>query len=182
MILETAKNNLLSVVDFCYNQDYKKLFSADTQLNENQLVPLSAAAAVTFIVWKLYKRSSNNSDSSSSVDASLLPPLVKGGVPLLGNLLELEKDPAKFIRKSTDEYGPCFRIQMPGQGQLVVVTGPLISEVMKSTKDFSFNIGIEVLVPASRVVKESYKHKYRVADISPREKHPSESQLMIRKD
>jgi hypothetical protein len=166
MIIETTKNKFFSLVDYCYNQDF---LPKDTSLAKNQYISVSAAATVTFIVWRLYRKRNN---SNSNIDPGLLPPLVKGGLPLFGHLLELEKNPAQFIRKSTDENGPCFAIQVPGQGKLVVVTGELIPEVMRSNKNFSFNLGIQTLVPAEQVVKESYKHKYEVADISPREKHP----------
>lgn len=136
---------------------------------KKQCLPLSVAATVTFLAYKLYK----NRAKQSSIDDSLLPPLVKGTKPIIGNLLDLQKDPAKYLDNAKNTYGPCFRIAIPGQGKLCVVTGPLISEVMKATKNFSFTQGIETLVPAAKVVQISYKHKFVAETISPREKHPS---------
>lgn len=139
------------------------------RLSKNQALSLTAAATFTFVAWKVYKRISNK----STVDPALLPPLVKGGIPLVGNLLQLDKNPAKFIDDAKDTYGPCFSINIPGQGRLVVVTGPLIQEVMKQTKNFNFTKGIETIVPAAKVVETSYNHKFVSETVSPRAKHPS---------
>jgi hypothetical protein len=168
MIIEAAKNTFTSIVQ-TYHKHGGKIVK-DIPLNKKQCVSLSTAAALTLIVWKLYKRSHSK---NKHIDAALLPPKVKGGIPVLGNLLELQKDPAKFLDEARDTLGPCFGLKVPGHGNVVVVTGPLILEVMKSTKNFSFTKGIEKLVPSDRVVKLSYKHKFVAETISPREKHPS---------
>lgn len=139
---------------------------------KKQCITLSAVATVTYILWRLYKRSNNK---GSTIDSSLLPPLIKGGIPFFGNLLDLQENPGKFLDHARDTVGPCFTIEVPGQGKLIIVTGALIGEVMKSSKNFSFNLGIESLVPTAKVVKESYQHKFIVEDISPREKHPSKN-------
>ncbi|KAI9257788.1 cytochrome P450 [Helicostylum pulchrum] len=152
-MITILNNKLLSLIN---NDAPKKHF-----------VTLSAAATVTFILWRLYSK-----PKPTSIDRALLPPLVKGGIPFFGHLLDLQKDPAKFLDRARETEGPCFSIQIPGHQNLVVVTGALIGEVMKSQKNFDFNRGIELLIPAAKVVKESYRHKYVVDDISPREKHP----------
>lgn len=144
------------------------LYSADNKL-KSQCLSLAAASTLTFLVYKLYK----NSRKSISNKDSLLPPTVKGGLPLIGHLLELEKNPSKYLDDAKNVYGPCFRLSIPGQGNLVVVTGSLIGEVMKTPKNFSFTRGIEKLVPARQVVCASYDHKFVGEDISPRDKHPS---------
>ncbi|KAI7895384.1 cytochrome P450 [Mucor mucedo] len=136
---------------------------------KNECITLSAAATITYILWRLYKRSNRK---SCAYDPSLLPPLIKGGFPFLGNLLALQENPGQYLDKVRDSAGPCFRLKIPGQGNLVVVTGPLIGEVMKSSKNFNFNRGIEVLIPSAKVVKASYQHKFVVEQIGPREKHP----------
>jgi cytochrome P450 len=124
---------------------------------------LSAVAAATFLLWKLLPK---NSDKSN------LPPLVKGSLPVLGHLLQLQHNPREFIQHAKDKYGPCFRLKLPGQGTLVVVTGELIPEVMKATKDFNFPKGVENLVPTSRIVELSYGHKFIAEKVSPRAKNP----------
>jgi cytochrome P450 len=105
-------------------------------------------------------------------DKSNLPPLVKGSLPVLGHLLQLQHNPREFIQHAKDKYGPCFRLKLPGQGTLVVVTGELIPEVMKATKDFNFPKGVENLVPTSRIVELSYGHKFIAEKVSPRAKNP----------
>lgn len=148
----------------------QQIYAKNEEAIKKQCLPLSVAATVTFLAYKLYK----NRTKQPTIDDALLPPLIKGAKPIIGNLLDLQKDPAKYLDNAKNTYGPCFRIAIPGQGKLCVVTGPLIGEVMKSTKNFSFTQGIETLVPAAKVVQTSYQHKFVVETISPREKHPSE--------
>ncbi|CEP17468.1 hypothetical protein [Parasitella parasitica] len=143
-------------------------YSKNEEIIKKQCLSLSIAATVTFLVYKLYKNKTNK----PKIEESLLPPQVKGGIPILGNLLGLQKDPSKYLDDAKNTYGPCFRLSIPGQGKLIVVTGPLITEVMKATKNFSFPQGIETIVPAAKVVEASYKHKYVAEKISPRAKHP----------
>ncbi|EPB83724.1 hypothetical protein HMPREF1544_09518 [Mucor circinelloides 1006PhL] len=145
-----------------------QIYAKNEEAIKKQCLPLSVAATVTFLAYKLYK----NRTKQPTIDDALLPPLIKGAKPIIGNLLDLQKDPAKYLDNAKNTYGPCFRIAVPGQGKLCVVTGPLIGEVMKSTKNFSFTQGIETLVPAAKVVQISYQHKFVVENISPREKHP----------
>ncbi|KAI9471902.1 MAG: cytochrome P450 [Benjaminiella poitrasii] len=173
MIIEIAKNKIIPLCHYYYTEYKDKLASKDVQLTRKQCVSLSAAAVVTFVAWKLYKRRLGLK-SKSAVDPGLLPPHVKRStiVPLVGNLLDLQKDPGKYLDDARDSLGPCFSLDLPGHGRAVVVTGALISEVMKSTKNFSFTMGIENLVPTVKVVELSYNHKYMPKPISPREKHP----------
>ncbi|CAO3624668.1 unnamed protein product [Mucor hiemalis] len=164
-MIEAAKDSIASLINI-YHENQDRLTKSITR---NQCITVSTAATITFIAWKLYKKVSSK---KSNVDPALLPPMVKGGLPILGNLLQLESDPSAFLDSARDTLGPCFRIQLPGQGKLTVVTGPLIGEVMKNTKNFNFSLGIESIVPAAKVVRESYRHKFVAEDISPREKHP----------
>lgn len=160
MIYEAAKK----LLSYCPSDKLPKC-------SKNGCITLSAAATITYILWRLYKRS----NKKSAYDSFLLPPLIEGGIPFFGNLLDLQENPGKFLDNAKNTVGPCFRLKIPGQGNLVVVTGSLIGEVMKSSKNFNFNLGIELLVPAAKVVKESYQHKFVVEEISPREKHPSKN-------
>ncbi|KAG1468513.1 hypothetical protein G6F56_003791 [Rhizopus delemar] len=132
-------------------------------MTQNNYLALSAVAATTLVLWKLLR---------SSNDESKQAPLVSGSLPLIGHLLPLQRNPREFIQNAKDKYGPCFRVKLPGQGTLVVVTGDLIPEVMKATKNFDFRKGVEKLVPSKKVVKMSYDHKFIAEEISPRAKDP----------
>lgn len=166
MIIEAAQHTITSIVNtYCEHGD--KLIQK-IPLDKKQCVSLSTAAALTLIAWKIYKRSNHK---NKHIDPALLPPKVKGGYPVFGNMFELQKDPVKFLDEARDTLGPCFRVKVLGHGDVVVVTGPLIQEVMKS-KNFSFSEGVEKLVPSERVVKLSYQHKFVAETISPREKNP----------
>lgn len=133
-------------------------------MTQNNYLALSAVAATTLVLWKLLR---------SSNDESKQAPLVSGSLPLIGHLLPLQRNPREFIQNAKDKYGPCFRVKLPGQGTLVVVTGDLIPEVMKATKNFDFRKGVEKLAPSKKVVKMSYDHKFIAEEISPRAKDPS---------
>ncbi|CEG83561.1 hypothetical protein RMATCC62417_17462 [Rhizopus microsporus] len=132
-------------------------------MTQNKYLALSAVAAATLIIYKLL---------SKEQDDEKLPPLVKGALPFLGHIIQLQRNPRKFIQEAKREYGPCFRLRIPSQGTIVVVTSELIPEVMKNTKNFSFAQGIENIVPTAQVVHLSYDHKYIAEEISPRAKNP----------
>ncbi|CAO3598991.1 unnamed protein product [Absidia cylindrospora] len=130
------------------------------------IVSITAAALVA--VWARNK--SLLSSSAASSDASQAN-LVPGALPLVGHLFTLSKDPRRFIDDAKKECGPIFRIQLPMLSGYVV-TGPYVTEVLRaSRKDFSFNEGIETIVPLIRVTKVSYDHKFS-DPIVPREKNP----------
>ncbi|HQR04783.1 MAG: cytochrome P450 [Proteobacteria bacterium] len=50
------------------------------------------------------------------------PPLVRG-LPIIGNTLDMARDPAKFFVKCYREYGPAYRIRIMGRTQ-TVLAGP----------------------------------------------------------
>lgn len=168
--MDTVKDKFASIVNLYYDNGEKLI--SNSSITRKQCISISAAATITFVVWRLYRRASSR---NNNIDPSLLPPSVKGGIPILGHLLELQENPREFLDSARDNLGPTFSIKVPGQGNLIVVTGPLIEEVMRNTKNFSFSLGIESIVPTAKVVKESYKHKFVAEDISPREKHPSKT-------
>lgn len=161
--MELAKQSLTPFIDNLYNHGNKLI----KQVPEKKALSLTVAATVTFVAWKVIKRLNDKRATSFT------PPLVKGGTPFVGNLLQMQKDPMKFLSDAKETYGPCFSMDMPGYGRLVVVTGPLISEVMKQTKAFNFTEGIEKIVPTLKVIDASYDHKFHREEISPREKNPS---------
>ncbi|OBZ91489.1 Ent-kaurene oxidase [Choanephora cucurbitarum] len=167
MLTGAAKNTITTIAN--YWQDNSEWVAQNIPLTKKQCTSLSIAATITYITWKLYK--SKTTDRYGS-NASNLPPMVKGAMPIYGHLLELQKDPAKFVDEAKETYGPCFRISVPGLGTVAVVSELLISEVMKSGKNFSFNKGIEKVFPSEKIVELSYKHKYDAYKISTREKHP----------
>ncbi|KAI9254307.1 cytochrome P450 [Sporodiniella umbellata] len=132
-------------------------------MDKNKYLVLSALAASSLVLWKYISPQPNHSDE---------PSLVSGSLPIVGHYFQLTKNPRKFIREAREKYGPCFRVKLPAQGTLVVVTGELIPEVMKNTKSFSFAKGIERLIPSKDVVSLSYDHKHIAEEISPRSKNP----------
>ena len=50
---------------------------------------------------------------------ALQTPRVKG-VPLLGNVLDMAKDPARFFVASYRKYGPVFRVKLLGKSYTVI--------------------------------------------------------------
>ncbi|HQR04782.1 MAG: cytochrome P450 [Proteobacteria bacterium] len=57
--------------------------------------------------------------ASSPVAPLKEPPLVRG-LPIIGNTLEMAKDPAKFFVRCYREYGPAFRVRVMGRTQTVL--------------------------------------------------------------
>jgi len=53
------------------------------------------------------------------------------GLPVLGSLPELARDPAAFFVRCYREHGPVFRIRLPGRS-LVVLAGPELARYMGS--------------------------------------------------
>lgn len=60
--------------------------------------------------------------SSTTSPPAPRPPLVSGP-PLLGNTLDMARDPAQFFLRSYRKYGPSFRIRVLGREQ-TVIAGP----------------------------------------------------------
>jgi hypothetical protein len=168
MIVETAKSTLGSIVQTYYDQSEKLV--EKIPWNKKQHISLSAAAVVTFIAWRLYKRSSRN--STKHIDPALLAPMLKGGIPVFGHLFQIQSNPAKFLDNARDIMGPVFGIDMPGHGNVVVVTGQYIEEIVKSPRKFNFALGMQKLIPYERVVALSYQHKFIAEVPSPRAKNP----------
>jgi len=52
------------------------------------------------------------------------PPVLSGGLPLLGHALQLKKQPVELLQRGRDRHGDLFQIQMPGTEHTVVMTGP----------------------------------------------------------
>jgi cytochrome P450 len=55
-----------------------------------------------------------NTASTPASDNSAPPPPVVRGLPILGNTLEMARDPAKFFYRAYEEYGPIFRVKVLG--------------------------------------------------------------------
>ncbi|MCA9662008.1 MAG: cytochrome P450 [Myxococcales bacterium] len=51
-----------------------------------------------------------------------LPPMLPGGVPVLGHALEMRKDPIALIQRGRDMFGDIFSMRLPGR-PTVVMTG-----------------------------------------------------------
>jgi sterol 14-demethylase len=52
------------------------------------------------------------------------PPVLGGGVPLLGHALELKKRPVDLLQRGRDLLGDIFALRLPGSPLTAVMTGP----------------------------------------------------------
>jgi sterol 14-demethylase len=59
-----------------------------------------------------------------SATARKLPPILSGGLPLVGHALELRKRPVTLFQRGRDLYGEIFGIKLPGSPTSVVMSGP----------------------------------------------------------
>jgi hypothetical protein len=168
MLVETAKSTLGSVVQVYYEQSEK--LAEKIPWNKKERISLSAAAVLTFVAWRLYKRTTRK--TTNHIDPALQAPMLKGGIPVFGHLFEIHSNPTKFLDNARDLMGPVFGINMPGHGNVVVVTGKYIEEVAKSPRKFNFALGMQKLIPYERVVALSYQHKFIAEVPSPRAKNP----------
>lgn len=64
------------------------------------------------------------SAKKASGSALPLPPMLNGGLPLVGHALELKKRPVELLQRGRDRYGDMFSIKLPGVPQAVAMTGP----------------------------------------------------------
>ncbi|KAI8098834.1 cytochrome P450 [Halteromyces radiatus] len=110
--------------------------------------------------------SSKSSSSSSSV------PVVPHALPLVGHAFALSKNPRNFILKAKQQCGPIFRIQLPMLSGYVV-TGDYVNEILRASRhQFSFQEGIDTIIPLGRVTRLSYDHKYKGEPYSLRDRNP----------
>ncbi|MFO0632678.1 MAG: cytochrome P450 [Nannocystaceae bacterium] len=64
------------------------------------------------------------STTESSRTARKLPPMLSGGLPLLGHALEMRLRPVDLMQRGRDRFGDMFSIKLPGSPQSVVMSGP----------------------------------------------------------
>ncbi|KAI9253778.1 cytochrome P450 [Phascolomyces articulosus] len=136
----------------------------DANTDRKQLTLRAVSVLVgSYILWKIVlpRRSRRRSDIK----------MVSGGLPYLGHLLELTRDPIAFINRCKEENGPAFRIYLNGQ-DVTVLTGPLIRDMLRKPRWFSFEMGIQSIVPINRALKVSYDHKFKGEVLSSRDKDP----------
>lgn len=63
-----------------------------------------------------------------------LPPMLPGGVPVLGHALEMGKDPIAMIQRGRDMFGDIFSMRLPGR-PTVVMTGHRAQETYFRLRD-----------------------------------------------
>ncbi len=63
------------------------------------------------------------------------PPLLDGGLPLLGHSLQLKKQPVELLQRGRDRHGDLFRIDLPGTENTVVMSGPRAQQKFFRLKD-----------------------------------------------
>lgn len=66
---------------------------------------------------------------SKSAPSKVIPNV--GGIPFVGNTLEMAKDPAAFFVKCYRDYGPVYRVNVFGQKR-IVIAGPEAGRFMNS--------------------------------------------------
>lgn len=65
---------------------------------------------------------------SVAISSAGLPPLLPGGLPVLGHALELRRHPVDFLMHARERMGDVFRITLPATRHSVVMTGPAAQE------------------------------------------------------
>jgi hypothetical protein len=66
------------------------------------VVTVSAAVAVSALIWTLARPSKKRPANA--------PPIVTSYIPYIGSGLEMQKDPAGFIKRCKEKYGPVFEM------------------------------------------------------------------------
>lgn len=62
--------------------------------------------------------------SATSSSTLPTPPLLDGGLPLLGHSLELKRNPVELLQRGRDRHGDLFTLKLPGSPNTVVMSGP----------------------------------------------------------
>lgn len=70
----------------------------------------------------LFSALSSGRSTHSNHSAGKAPPMLPGGVPLLGHALEMKKNPVALIQRGRDMFGDIFSMRLPG-APTVVMTG-----------------------------------------------------------
>ena len=52
------------------------------------------------------------------------------GLPFLGPALDLLRDPYRWWPRAYQDYGPVFRMNLPGDGQWIVLAGRAANELL----------------------------------------------------
>ncbi|MBK8240390.1 MAG: cytochrome P450 [Deltaproteobacteria bacterium] len=68
-------------------------------------------------------------DTSAATESSTsrnhrLPPMLSGGLPLLGHALDLRRRPVELFQRGRDRFGDMFSLKLPGSPVSVVMSGP----------------------------------------------------------
>ncbi|KAI9330465.1 cytochrome P450 [Zopfochytrium polystomum] len=76
----------------------------------------SAGAAAAAAWWRWARRASSPSSTTSAKHRRI--PKAKGGLPLLGHAMRIQKDPVTFLDECVEKSGDLFRISMLGRDLL----------------------------------------------------------------
>ncbi|KAG2184582.1 hypothetical protein INT43_000491, partial [Umbelopsis isabellina] len=143
-----SSQSVNQVIDYMSNQ-YQRIFPN----GPSPVVTVSAAVAASTLAWSLARPSKKRPANA--------PPLVPHYIPYIGNGLELQRDPAAFIKRCKEQYGPVFEIMAFGRKQ-VVLTGEYILECFRAGDSYlDFNAGVEDSLPLSRILALSYDKQER---------------------
>jgi len=57
-----------------------------------------------------------------------VPPMLDGGIPVLGHALELNRRPVDMLARGRRRFGDLFSLSLPGTPHTIVMTGPSAQE------------------------------------------------------
>ncbi len=66
----------------------------------------------------------SDSTTSSAPSARRYPPMLSGGLPLVGHALDLRRRPVELFQRGRDRFGDMFSMRMPGTPVSVMMSGP----------------------------------------------------------
>ncbi len=64
-----------------------------------------------------------------------LPPMLDGGVPLLGHALEMRKNPVELFQRGYDRHGSVYQLKLPRSPRTVAMIGPKAHEKFFRRRD-----------------------------------------------
>ena len=73
--------------------------------------------------------------STSTASQAPLPPMLSGGLPLLGHALEMKRNPVELFQRGYDRHGQVYQLSLPRSPRTVAMIGPKAHEKFFRLKD-----------------------------------------------
>ena len=77
---------------------------------------------------------------ASSSSTLPTPPLLDGGLPLVGHALQLKQNPVELLQRGRDRHGDLFTLRLPGSPSTVVMTGPKAQQKFFRLRDNQMSV------------------------------------------